>query len=392
MIEELAFPPWPQFADDDIEAARAVLASGRVNYWTGSRGREFESRFARYVGTHHAIALSNGSVAIGAILQALRTGPGDEVVVTPRSFIASASEIELTGARAVFADVDRDSQNITPQTVAPVLTQKTRGIVAVHLAGWPCDMPGLLDLAKANGLWVVEDCAQSHGAAIEGRPTGSFGRAAAFSFCQDKIMSTGGEGGMVVTDDEEVWSRVWSLKDHGKDLSRINAPPQGPGFRWVHARLGTNYRMTEPQAAIGLCQLEKLDRWVALRQRNAATLGSILSGLPGVRVPKPPESVRHAFYKFHAFLEPDALASGWSRDRVLQELADRGIPCGTGVCPELYLEEAFTSRHGRPQARLPVARELGESSLMFPVHPTLTDEHMERIGRAISATVQRAIR
>lgn len=363
---------WPSYAADEIEAVRRVLHSGRVNYWTGQECREFERECACSFETTHAVALANGTVALELALLALGVGPGDEVVTSPRSFIASASCVVMRGARPIFADVDRDSQNITPATIERVLTKRTRAIIPVHLAGWPCDMDGIISLARARGLAVIEDCAQATGAVYRNRPVGGLGDAGAFSFCQDKIITTGGEGGMLVTNQDEVWSRAWAFKDHGKSHESVYARSHPPGFRWVHESFGTNWRMTEMQAAIGRVQLTKLDKWVEKRRSNARVLIDGLQDLSCVRIPEAPANVRHAYYKLYVFLRPEALRAGWNRDRVMQEIAAGGVPCFSGSCSEMYLEKAFENQDLRPRERLPIARELGSTSLMFLVHPTLS--------------------
>jgi dTDP-4-amino-4,6-dideoxygalactose transaminase len=374
---------WPHFDDEQIAAAAAVLRSGKVNYWTGGEGRAFEQEFARACGAEFGIALANGTVALDLALHVLDIGPGDEVVVTPRSFIASASTVALCGARPVFADVDPDSQNVTPATVRAALSSRTRAIIAVHLAGWPCDMDGLLALAREHDLKLIEDCAQALGATWDGRQVGSFGHVAAFSFCQDKIITTAGEGGFLTTSDEALWRAAWSFKDHGKSYDAMHHRQHPPGFRWVHESLGTNWRMTEVQAAIGRCQLRRLPEWLSLRRRNAASLAGRLRALPLLRVPEPPPHVGHAWYKFYAFVRPERLARGWTRDRIMAAIVARGIPCLVGSCSEIYLERAFTDRASGPARRLPVARELGATSLMFLIHPTLTPADMEDACRVV---------
>jgi dTDP-4-amino-4,6-dideoxygalactose transaminase len=370
--------PWPFFGDDEVRAVEVVLRSGMVNYWTGGEGKAFEREYAAAIGVPYAIALANGTVALELALAMLGIGPGDEVVTTPRTFIASASCAVMRGAAPVFADVDRDSQNITAASIERVLTPRTKAIIPVHLAGWPCEMDEIMDLARARNIAVVEDCAQANGARYRGRPVGSLGVFGAFSFCQDKIITTAGEGGLLATSDESLWSRAWSFKDHGKSHTEIFRTGQTPGFRWVHESFGTNFRMTEMQAAIGRLQLRKLDGWVAERRANAARLAAGLADVAALRIPAPPAHVEHAFYKFYAFLELARLKSGWTRDRIIQEIVDRGVPCLSGSCSEVYLELAFAGMPSRPLERLPVARELGETSLMFRVHPTLTAEHIDR--------------
>ncbi|QKT04811.1 DegT/DnrJ/EryC1/StrS aminotransferase family protein [Ectothiorhodospiraceae bacterium 2226] len=383
---------WPVFGLEEVDAVVGVLRSGRVNYWTGEEGRRFEHAFAAFVGAPYGIALANGTVALELALIAAGVGPGDEVIVTPRSFMASVSAVVLSGARPVFVDVDRDSQNMTPDTVAAALTPRTKAILAVHLAGWPFDAPALRSLAQAHGVYLIEDCAQAHGARIAGRCVGSFGDAAAFSFCQDKIMTTGGEGGMLLLQDEEQWRRAWAYKDHGKSYAAVYEREHRAGFRWLHESFGTNWRMTEMQAAIGRVQLSKLAGWLATRKRNAMLYAERLSQVPGLRVPLPPEGVEHAWYKFYCFVRPEALRSSWSRDRILAEIRSAGIECFTGSCPEIYLEKAFEGTGQRPERRLPVAQQLGETSLMLAVDPTVTESDVNRACDGIADVMRRACR
>jgi dTDP-4-amino-4,6-dideoxygalactose transaminase len=385
-----AFAPWPYFEADEIEAVAAVLRSGKVNYWTGQEGRLFETEFARSVGAQYAICVANGTVALELALRALGIGRGDEVITTSRTFIASASCIVMRGARPVCADVDPDSQNITAATVRRAITPRTKAIIAVHLAGWPCDMDEIMQLAGEHDLRVIEDCAQAQGAMYKGRPVGSMGDVAAFSFCQDKIMTTGGEGGMLTTNDPEVWERGWSFKDHGKNYAAAHSRQHGDGFRWLHESFGTNWRMTEMQAALGRVALTKVPRWVETRRRHANTLTKTLSGLPGLRIPTVPDSIHHSYYKYYVFLRPEMLEDGWSRDAIVHAIKAEGVPCFVGTCSEIYLEKAFVARRRHPT--LPVARTLGETSLMFLVHPTLSDEHIAVTCRAIERVIAKAVK
>jgi dTDP-4-amino-4,6-dideoxygalactose transaminase len=386
------FAPWPHFAEDEVEAVASVLRSGKVNYWTGEQGRTFEAEYARSVGRAHGIAVANGTVAIELALYAYGIGAGDEVITTSRTFIASASAAVVRGATPVIADVDRDSQNVTVATMDAVRTPRTRALVVVHLAGWPCDMPAIMRFAEEHDLIVIEDCAQANGATIDGRPVGSFGHAAAFSFCQDKIITTGGEGGMLLLDDEEVWARAWSYKDHGKSYDAVFRREHPPGYRWLHESFGTNMRLTEVQAVIGRLQLAKLESWVATRNRHAATLRAGLEGAPALRVPAPPARVRHAYYKFYAFLELDALRPDWDRLRILQTVEAAGVPCYTGSCSEIYRELAFERARLGPAQRHPVAAELGDTALMFLVHPTLSQAAIERTVEVVQGVLATATR
>lgn len=390
--------PWPFFDTEEIEAVRHVLASGKVNYWGGQEGREFEKEYAAFVGTNHAVAVANGTVTLELALHALGIGDGDEVVVTPRTFIASASAVVIRGATPVMADIDPESQNITAETIEAVLSPRTKGIICVHLAGWPCDLDPILELARPKGIAVIEDCAQAHGAQYKGRPVGSMGDFGSFSFCQDKILTTGGEGGMLTTNSKELWSKAWSYKDHGKCHDTVYNQQHPPGFRWLHTSFGTNWRLTEMQSAIGRVILRKLPDWIEKRRHNASILTSYLEDCAAVRVTPPPSDIYHAYYKYYAFVKPEYLESGWDRDRIMKAISAAGVPCYSGSCSEIYLEQAFPQSM-RPSERLPVAKKLGETSLMFLVHPTLTDEYVHYVGQvardvlseAASATSEQAV-
>lgn len=379
---------WPFYADDEIDAVTAVLRSGRVNQWTGGDVFAFQDACTARFGGGHGIAVANGSLAIELSLRSFGIGPGDEVVVTPRSFVASASSVSLVGATPVFADVDRNSGNITPATVEAVITERTRAIIPVHLAGWPVDMSGIMELAARNGLIVIEDCAQAHGAAIDGRSVGSFGHSAAFSFCQDKILSTGGEGGFTSFQDRDRWKWAWSYKDHGKNWDKVSTPPATRGFRWLHDSIGTNWRLTGPQAAIGLAQLAKLDEWHALRTRNAQIWMDGLDGLNSVRVPRPEQGYLHAFYKLYFYIEGGD-RSEVLRDEILRQAAEAGLRLFSGSCSEIYLEGAFSAMD---QPVLPIARELGKTSLMVEVHPTLRPDLLARRAELLRQIIQNVLR
>lgn len=385
--------PWPCFTQEEQDAAARVIGSNRVNYWTGEEGRAFEREFAESVGSDHAVALANGTLALELALKALGIGAGDEVIVTPRTFIASVSCVVNAGATPVFADVDADSGLITPATARAVLSKRTRAIIPVHLAGWPCDMHGFIALADDAGVAIIEDCAQAHGATIDGRSVGSFGAIGAWSFCQDKIITTGGEGGMVNTDDPELWERMWSYKDHGKSWDAVHRRDDSPGFRWLHDQFGSNFRMLEVQAAIGRIQLRRLAEWTERRRANAAALTERLRNFPdAVRVPLPGNGMGHAYYRIYVYVRPDGLRPGWDRDRVIAEIAGKGVPAFQGSCSEVYREKAFDGTPFRPPQRLAVARELGETSIAFLTHPTLTAEDIAHAGAAIDDVFARAAR
>ena len=393
------FSPWPSFTLEEADAVHRVVMSNKVNYWTGTETRAFEKEFASWCGTAHAVALANGTLALDVALKALGIGPGDEVVVTPRTFIASISCVVNAGAVPVFADVEADSGNVSARTIAAVLSPRTRAVICVHLAGWPCDMDPIMALAEQRDLKVIEDCAQAHGARYKCRPVGSIGHVGAWSFCQDKIMTTGGEGGMVTTNDEALWRAMWSFKDHGKSYEAVYERQHAPGFRWLHESFGTNWRMLEMQAVLGRIQLARMPEWAAARKRNAEAIWATCRQFPVLRVPQikcanctgnckaAGASCEHAHYKCYVYVEPERLAAGWTRDRIIEAINAQGVPCYQGSCSEVYLEKAFDGTGWRPEVRLPVAKALGETSVMFLVHPTLTEAEIAKTCEAIKTVM-----
>ena len=384
-----AFEPWPSFTQSEADAVSKVLLSNKVNYWTGQECREFEKEFAQFAGTKYAVAVANGTVALDLALKALGIAAGDDVIVTSRTFLASASAIVTAGANPIFADVELDSQNISRRTIEAVITPKTKAIICVHLAGWMCDMDPIMQLAHEKGLFVIEDCAQAHGAMYKGKSAGSIGHIGAWSFCQDKIMTTGGEGGMVTTNDESLWKKMWSYKDHGKNFDSIYNKQHPPGFRWLHDSFGTNWRMMEMQAVIGRIQLRNMPEWTAKRLENMHKIQSVFENSPYFTVDHPSCDYVHAAYKCYVQVNMDALPETWFRDRIMQEINALDIPCFSGSCSEVYLEKAFDGTKWRPEKRLEHAKQLGETSLMFLVHPTLSEHSMQKTVDAIQQVMSK---
>ena len=374
-------PSWPLFEPDELAAVDSVLRSGRVNYWTGDQCKLFERAWSDYHGGIHSLAMANGSLTLEVALRVLGVGKGDEVIVTPRSYIASAMSVVLVGAKPVFADVDAESGNITVASIEAVRTPRTKACIPVHIAGWPCDMPAISAWGTEHGVHIIEDCAQAHGGSIGGRRVGTWGIFSSWSFCQDKIMTTGGEGGMLCTPDKELWKKAWQCAQHGKDYDLAHGKNRDLGFRWLVKHEGTNSRMTEMQAAIGLCQLRKLDEWVARRARNSKIMQEALHGLEGLRVPLTPEG--HAHYRCMVYAEGGRVA----RDRILASLEKAGLFSNVGPCPEIYREPLFADRGIAPAKPLPVARALGEASLAFLVHHTIDEESMRQYARKTAEVV-----
>lgn len=370
---------WPSFTKEEADAVKNILLSNKVNYWTGNECLEFEKEFSLWCGSKYSIALANGTLALDAAFKALDIKHGDEVIVTPRSYIASISSIINAGASPVFADVDLDSQNITAQSIDAVLTDRTKAIVCVHLAGWPCDMDEIMKLANNHGLYVIEDCSQAHGAIYKDRPVGSIGHIGCWSFCQDKIISTGGEGGMVTTNSVTFWRKMWAYKDHGKSYKAVYETKHPEGFKWLHESFGSNFRMTEMQATIGRIQLKKMHDWHEKRLNNAKYIWNVAKNCKGIRVPKIPDFIEHAAYKCYLFVEGGIKL----RNKIMSKINEKGIPCYSGACPEVYLEKAFDKTNFRPKKRLMNAKTLGETSLMFLVHPTLSKHEIKQTCEAL---------
>jgi dTDP-4-amino-4,6-dideoxygalactose transaminase len=370
----IKFSSWPSFTQEEADAVRDVLLSNKVNYWTGSECREFEKEFAVWSSSKYAAALGNGTLALDVAFKALDIGVGDEVIVTSRTFMASVSSIVNSGAIPIFSEIDLDSQNVTAESIKSIITSRTKAIVCVHLAGWPCDMDEIMAIASERDLYVIEDCAQAHGAKYKGIPVGSIGHIGCWSFCQDKIMTTGGEGGIATTNDESLWRKMWAYKDHGKSYEAVYEREHPEGFRWLHESFGTNGRMTEMQAAIGRIQLKRMPDWHRKRLNNANNIWNAARQCKGLRVPTMPDHIEHAAYKCYVFVKGGVEL----RDKIMMEINEKGVPCYSGSCSEVYLEKAFDNTGFRPNERLPLAKELGETSLMFLVHPTLTEEEIQR--------------
>lgn len=372
---------WPYFTSNMIDNVAQILKSGKVNQWTGTKVSEFQQKFSQYFGVKHSIAVFNGSVALELCLKAIDLNNGDEVIVTPRTFIASASSITICGGRPVFVDVDRSSQNVTLDNIKGAVSEKTKAVILVHLAGWPCDLEEIVEWCHSKNIYVIEDCAQAHGAKYKDKYIGTYGDINAWSFCQDKIISTGGEGGMVTTDNYELFQKAWSYKDHGKNYDKTvgNKTPAQPGlFRWVHDSIGTNWRMTEIQASIGIDSLELLDEWIQKRRQYAEILNKTLSNLKAIRLTIPDEKYYHAYYKYYCYIKNDALVEQVTRDTLILELNKMGIPCFEGTCGEVYRELAYNL-----DINLPVTQELSKTALMFLVDPSYNSDTINKMAGEI---------
>ena len=351
---------YPNYNQKTLKRILEVLKSGRVNYWTGNECKEFEKEFSKYIGNRYAITLSNGSVALELALKALRLKKGDEIIVSPRSFIISASCVFNLGLKPIFADVDENG-NLSIEGIKNSYNKKVKAIIVVHLNGLSCDMDPILNFVKKNKIFLIEDCSQAHGAIYKGNKVGSFGDISTWSFCQDKIISTGGEGGMISTNNKKLWLKLWSLKDHGKNYKSVFFKKHKTGFKWLHEDLGSNYRMTEMQAVIGREQLKSLDKQI--KKRNLIA-NLYINGLKDYYIKhdilKKPDftyknnSVKkinlylHAFYRLNLFINKNKV----NRNKLIQQLNKNKVSCGVGSCPEIYREKIFKKLKLHPKKRL----------------------------------------
>jgi len=389
-MSNTVFSPWPSYTLADAKVVTEILLSNKVNYWTGLECRKFEKEFADWSQSKYSIALSNGTLALDLAFNALSIGEGDEVIVTSRTFIASVSSIVNSGATPIFVDVDINSQNIATELINEAITNRTKAIVCVHLAGWPCEMDDIMSLADQFDLYVVEDCSQAHGAKYKGKSVGSIGHIGCWSFCQDKIMTTGGEGGMLTTNNKSLWEKMWAYKDHGKSYKAVYEREHSEGFKWLHESFGSNYRMTEIQAALGRIQLKIMPDWHNKRLKNINKIWSAARQCKGLRVPEIPEYINHGAYKCYVFIQLDKLNKNWTRDIIIKKITNLGVPCFYGTCSEVYLEKAFDGTEFRPKDRLVNAKKLGETSLVFLVHPTLTEKEISMTCDAIKTIMSEA--
>lgn len=371
---------YPYYDNYTLKKVRQVLRSGKVNYWTGKECINFEKEFSNYIGNKYSVSLSNGSVALELALRALNLKKEDEIIVSPRSFIISASCVLNLGLKPIFADVDHNG-NLCIEEIKKVYSKKVKAIIAVHLNGLSCDLDPILKFTKKNKIFLIEDCSQAHGAIYKGKKVGSFGDISTWSFCQDKIISTGGEGGMISTNNKKLWLQIWSMKDHGKDYKKVFYKKHKTGFRWLHNNLGSNYRMTEIQAVIGRQQLKNLDKQIKKRNLIAK---SYLNGLDDYvqkyEILKKPDFkckscpikknnkqcslCRHAFYKINLFLNKKSI-----QNKLIEKFSKKNIKCGVGSCPEIYKEKIFKKSKIYPKRKLINAKELGKRSLVFLINP-----------------------
>ena len=379
---------WPNFSPDEIKLTSEVLKSNNVNYLFGKQGKKFENAFASFSDCKYALAVANGTLALDLCLRSIGLREGDEVLVTSRSYVASGMSISLLGAKPIWCDVDLDSQNISLDEIKSKCTEKTKAILCVHFAGYPCDMREIVAFAKKNNLYTIEDCAQAHGATIRGKSVGSFGDISAWSFCNDKIMSTGGEGGMVTTNSRKLYKFISSFNNHGKNLKKYYDLKNPKSFPYIHDQLGSNYRLTEFQSSIGIYQLKQMKRWNAIRTRNANEIICAIEGSNLVDVPILKEGYQHAWYKLYLTINKDFLKKSWSLSKIITALNAKAVSSSFGGCGEMYREKAFSG--SKKKVHLKNARYLERNSLMILIHPTITHTEIRRRAKILNSVLAAA--
>jgi dTDP-4-amino-4,6-dideoxygalactose transaminase len=369
------------YSKSQIQSVTSILKKNKTNYWTGDHGRLFVREFSKYHSVKYSVCVSNGSVALEIALRALALKAGSSVLVTPRSFVISASCVLNMGLKPIFADVDLNG-NVNIEGIKKAYKPGVKAIIVVHLNGLSCDLDPIVKFAKEKKLYLIEDCSQAHGAIYKGKKVGTFGDIAIWSFCQDKIISTGGEGGMISTNSKKLWLTCWSIKDHGKNYNSVFYKKHKTGFRWLHDNLGSNYRMTEMQAAIGRIQLKSLDNQLKIRNAIANIYLSELKDYyqkyhllqkpdfkcqtcPFKQNEKKCKKCLHAFYRLNLFINKNKI----KQIKLIEQFNKNKINCSVGSCPEIYREKIFKKLKFYPKKRLSNAKLLGETSLMFPIDP-----------------------
>ncbi len=406
-IEEIGFPMWPQFAPETLTDIQEPIANGKVNYWTGKKGMEFEEQFREWAGATMAVSCTNGTAALHIGISALGIGPGDEVIVPSYSFIASSFAVVQAGAIPVFADVTED-HTIDPASIEKLITKRTKGIVVVHLYGVVADMGPILEIAKKHNLYVIEDVAQCIGGEYNGKKAGTIGDVGCFSFCQSKHFTTGGEGGMVLTMNEDIGWECRSFRDHGYDVrQRMNMLALEEKLPYIHRRVGFNYRMTEIQSIIGINEMKRFDNWnLARRFEYAAMYDKAFEDLRGVKkLPVNTAERKNSYWWYPMVLDLDALDC--DAPAIIKELGAMKIPCYGIQWPEAYLEKAYSENIGfgsvnfpfnsteytdpasvnYKAANCPVAHELRSKTVCLFLHPSWEPVHIEKCIEGFKAAL-----
>ena len=362
---------WPIVSSKEIKIVNKVLKSNKLNYWTGTNCTNFEKEFSNKFKIKYSISLANGSVGLDIAIKSLKLKKNSEIIVTPRSYISSVTSVINQGLKPIFADIDLNSQNIEAKNIEKKITKNTKAVVVVHLGGMPSNMIKIKELAKKYNLKIIEDCSQAHGAKINNKYVGTFGDVSVWSFCNDKILNTLGEGGIVATKNRNNFKNLWSLKDCGKNYSKLRKKKRQFKFRWVHDFEGTNLRMTEVQAAVGRYQLKQLDKWIKKRNINSIKINKVCEKFRSIKTQKTPKNFTNAYYRCYVFLRPNFIKKGWTREKILKYLNKIGLYCDVGSCPEIYKEKFLITNKLVSSKELENASLVGKTSIAFKVSPNI---------------------
>jgi dTDP-4-amino-4,6-dideoxygalactose transaminase len=402
-------PPWPSFDEAAIRSVEETLRSGKVNYWTGRKGMEFEKRFAAWQGSRYAVSVATGTAALHVSLSALGIGPGDEVIVPSYTFIASSFSVVQAGAIPRFADVNLEDHCISVESAGKLVTERTRAIMPVHLYGNVCDMDRISAFARRHKLFVIEDNAEAFGGKFRGKKTGSLGDMAGCSFCQNKTFTTGGEGGMVTTDNEDLAWAARSFRDHGYDVKdRLNLLEMEQKLSYIHNMVGWNYRLTEMQSAIGLAELERMDTWnMPRRRRNAHIILEALRDEPLIKTrPVDTPERENGWYVMAFSLDIENMRCDITE--FVKAAGAEGAPCWKVFWPQCHTERAFREgqafgRSGFPfkskeyssPASVDYSQVSVPNALWHQTHtftcfafPTYEPQHCEQIGEALRKVIR----
>ena len=381
---------WPHHTSEEIKLVKKILASGKTNYLYGEYGKKFEKLFSKIIGNKYSIAVANGTIALEIAIKALNLPKKSEILVPSRSFFASASSVVQAGHTPVFTDVDYNSQNINLKYIKESITNKTKAILCVHLAGFPCDMFEISNFAKKNKLFIVEDCSQAHGAKIKNRSIGSFGDISCWSFCFDKIISTGGEGGIISTNSKIFFEYIWSYKDHGKNIYKYNKKTKLNKFRYIHDSFGTNGRLTEMQSAIGLLQISKLDVNIIKRNNICNFIINSFKDFNFIKFQKVPDKYLHSYYKLYFYIDFKLFKKNIKGNDLLYEFQNKKLKINSGSCPEIYLEKAFINYKNRKN-RFNNAKLLGLNSFAISIHHKMIKKDLIKITKSMKAIFRKYV-
>ena len=371
---------WPNFSSKLIYNVGKILNSGKINYTTGSHGKKFEKEFSNFIGNRYSIAICNGTVALEVAIKSLKLPKNSEILVPARSFFSSASCIVNTGHKPIFVDVDLVTQNICLKDIKKKITSRTKALICVHLGGLPCSMSKIKRITNKNKIKIIEDCSQAHGASINGKQVGSFGDIATWSFCNDKIISTLGEGGMISTNNKKIFEFSKRYINHG---SVVRKKKNSEKFEYNKDYFGTNLRLTEIQSYSGSYQLKNLKSIQKKREKISKDYFKLISMYQNYfDVYYPSSDIKSAWYRFYFFIKKDIKFNKKLRFKIIQKFKKKKLKCFTGSCPEIYLEKAFKNFTLHKSKRLNNCKILGETSLALDVNHTLSNiQHKNNLNK-----------